>query len=86
MNISINKQFITEVLGHSVLDTFLTISYVSEKLLKYPLPFLATIVIVINLVVCSLCLAIYTKTRKQNHKPPFVFIGFLAFMDLLIGM
>ena len=86
MNISINKDYIGKVIGNETFEMFITVSNVQATILTYILPWLATITVVTNIVVCVLCLGIYTKTKKKNHKPAFVFIGFLALIDFLLGM
>ena len=82
MNISITKEYLRKVLGNETLDQFLTVSSFNTAIL----PWIATIVVVTNLLVCFLCLGIYLKTKRRNHKPAFVFIGFLALIDVVIGM
>ena len=86
MNISISKLYIEKVLGNETLNQFLTVSIVNAAILTYLEPWIATITMVTNLVVCLLCLGIYLKTKKRNHKPAFFFIGFLALIDFLLGM
>ena len=86
MNISITKEYLRKVLGNQTLDQFLTVSSFNTAIVKYFLPWIAAIVVVTNLLVCFLCLGIYLKTKRRNHKPAFVFIGFLALIDVVIGM
>ena len=86
MNKSINNQLLQEITGGKVFETFQTVLHVNDALLKYLLPVLAPIVVLTNLVVFILCLGIYFRIRKKHRKLPFIFIGFLALMDSLIGM
>jgi hypothetical protein len=49
------------------------------------LPWLGSITVIINLVVLVLSGVIYSKTKKINHKPAFLFIGMLSLFDMLVG-
>ena len=86
MNLSISKVYIEQVLGNETFDQFQTVSDVNAAIVTYVVPWIASITVIINLAVCLLCLGIYLKTERRNHKPAFVFIGFLALIDTLLGM
>ena len=54
-------------------------------IVTFIIPWVALITFITNMVVCVLCAIIYSKTKKQNHKPAFFFIGCLALFDMLSG-
>jgi len=58
---------------------------INNAILSDVAPWMGTIAVVTNHIVVLLSIAIYMKTKKKNHKPAFVFIGFLAFIDIVIG-
>ena len=86
MNITISKEYLEEVLGEELLNQFLTVFSINAAIQKYLIPWVATITVVINSMVCIMCLGIYIKTKGKNHRPAFVFIFFLNFVDVLLGM
>ena len=67
------------------LEAYLNLVDISDAILFYVIPWVATIVVVANMLVAILCAIIYLKTKKRNHKPAFVFIGFLALIDVILG-
>ena len=85
MNITINKDFLQESVGQDSLFQVHMIIEINNAILSYVAPWLGTITVVTNHIVVLLSIAIYMKTKKKNHKPAFVFIGFLAFIDIVIG-
>ena len=86
MNITISKEYLENVLGEELLNKFLTVFSINTAIQKYLIPWMATITVVINSMVCIMCLGIYIKTKGKNHRPAFVFIFFLNFVDVLLGM
>jgi hypothetical protein len=85
MNISISKEYIQKAIGNDSLLQILRIIEMNDALLNYVIPWLGTITILSNFTVIFLCVVIYLKTKRKNHKPAFVFIGFLASIDSLVG-
>ena len=84
LNITINKDFLKESVGQdSMLQVLMIIEIIT--ILSYVIPWMGIIVVLTNLIVLVLSIAIYMKTKKKNHKPAFVFIGFLAAIDNVIG-
>ena len=77
---------IKHMVGEEEFESFKTVSYVNDVLFIYLLPVLSIIVLITNLVVFLLCLGIYSRIRRKTNKPAFVFIGWLALMDTIIGM
>ena len=85
MNIKISREFIENTLGNdSLLQTLATLE-VNDAIVYYVIPWLGTLTALLNFVVVFFCVVIYLKTKRKNHKPAFVFIGFLASMDSLLG-
>ena len=85
MNVTISKDFIRETIGHDFLSNLLLIIRMNDSILNYVIPWMGTIVYVTNLIVMFFCIVIYLKTKRKNHKPAFVFIGFLAAIDSILG-
>ena len=85
MNVTISNDFIRETIGHDPLSRLLLMIRINEAILRYVTPWMGTMVEVTNLMVVFFCILIYLKTKKTNHKPAFVFIGFLAAIDFTIG-
>ena len=86
MDFKLTKNFIEKTVGKVTLKFYLDVRDIKENVLTYIVPWLAIIAVIMNLIVFILCLIIYWKTKKVNHKPAFVFIGFLAIMDVLNGL
>ena len=76
--------------GTLTLATYSYLNRDNELTLNYSwtgfIPLLAIMSCITNMLVCVLCANIYTKTKKKNHKPAFVFIGVLSLFDMLVGM
>ena len=85
MNIEISREFIENTLGNGSLLQTLTLLEVNDAVLYYVIPWLGTLTALLNFVVAFFCLVIYLKTKRKNHKPAFVFIGFLASIDIILG-
>ena len=85
MNITINVKYVEDIIGAESLNQLLTIITINKYVLWYIVPWLSTIVVVMNMLVVILCSLIYVKTGRNNHKPAFVFIGTLALADVLLG-
>ena len=81
----LNKQFILDTLGSSSFERLLTLESIKSSIFIYIKPFVASIGTMLNMVVFLLSIAIYTKTKKKNHKPAFLYIGVLAFFDMVMG-
>ena len=84
-NQTLNKDLIIKTLSNGTLEklrTFRTLRLGSNCYLQPPA---GLITLVLNFVVFLLCFVIYSKTKKKNHKPAFLYIGFLAFFDMVIG-
>ena len=85
MNITINVKYVEDIIGAESLNQLLTIITINKYVLWYIVPWLSTIVVVMNMLVVILCSLICVKTGRNNHKPAFVFIGTLALADVLLG-
>ena len=81
-----DTEIIKDMVGEEEFESFKTVSYVNDVLYIYLMPVLSILVMIINLVVFLLCLGIYSRIRRKTNKPAFVFIGWLALMDTIIGM
>ena len=84
MNITISKDFVRETVGDESLLQVFMIMEISNSIQNYVIPLMGPVASVSNLIVVFLCIVIYIKTQKKNHKPAFVFIGFLAAIDAVI--
>ena len=85
MNITISKDFIRETIGEESLFQLYMMLKINSFIQKYVIPVMGPLVCVTNLIVVALSIIIYIKTKKKNHNPAFVFIGFLAAIDAEIG-
>ena len=85
MELTIDRAYVAKVVGNQRLEKYLTIVDISDSIFFYLIPWVATITIITNMLVTILCAIIYLKTKKKNHKPAFVFIGFVALMDVILG-
>ena len=85
MNITIDMEYVEGVIGGESFEQFLIIVSINYTILKYFIPWVATITVVINMMVAILCSIIYLKTKRRCHEPTFVFIGFLAIFDVLVA-
>ena len=85
MEVKIDQEYIAMVVGDDNLQAYLHLVDISDAILFYVIPWVATIVTMANMLVALLCSIIYLKTKKKNHKPAFVFIGFLALIDVIFG-
>ena len=85
MNITIDIRYLEDVVGTEMLNHFLIIANTNKYVLWYIIPWLATIIVVMNMVVAVLSAITYIRTERENHKPAFVFIGTLALADVLLG-
>ena len=85
MNITISKNYIQKTISNVYMSRLLTLFKINDAILWYVLPWMGSIASVANVIVLFFCMVIYMKTKKKNHKPAFVFIGFLASMDSLLG-
>jgi hypothetical protein len=85
MNIEISREYIENTLGNESLLQTLTTLEVHDAILYYVIPWLGAITGLSNFIVVFFCLVIYLKTKRKNHKPAFVFIGFLASIDSIMG-
>jgi len=56
---------------------FFTLSYIH--------PLLFGLIMFINLFVFVFCILIYRQTKRVNNKPAFIFIGAMAFIDLVLA-
>ena len=86
MNFTITKQYLTDVIEEDLMSRFLNIVSINAVIQKNIIPWVATLTVVTNIPVCLMCCGIYLKTKRRNHKPAFVFIFFLNFVDVLLGM
>lgn len=82
----LNSQFVFDTIGISTVEWLRSIDSVRGSILTYLQPGVASITGFLNLLVFVLCIVIYLKTKKKSHKPAFIYIGFLAFFDMLLGM
>ena len=85
MEISISKGYIEKTIGNYSLMRILQILEVNNASLHYVIPWLGIIIVLSNFLVVFFCAVIYLKTKRKNHKPAFVFIGFLAIIDIILG-
>ena len=85
MNIEISREYIENALGNDSLLQTLKIIEVNDAILYYVIPWLGTLTALSNCVVALFCVVIYLKAKRKNHKPAFVFIGFLASIDSILG-
>ena len=85
MNITISKKYIEKTIGNVYMLRLQTLFKINDAILWYVLPWMGTIASVANVIVLLFCMVIYLKTKKKNHKPAFVFIGFLAVVDHALG-
>ena len=85
MNIEISREYIENTLGNDSLLQTLKILEVNDAILYYVIPWMGTITVLSNFTVIFFCVVIYLKTKRKNHKPAFVFIGFLASIDSIVG-
>ena len=85
-NITITNEFLKEVFGDDEMSRFVMIVNISTLVQEYVIPWMAIITVITNIVVCLICCGIYTKTKRRNHKPAFLFILFLNLVDVLHGM
>ena len=83
--VKIDKAYIANVVGDDNLQAYLNLAEISDAILFYVIPWVATIAVVANILVALPCGIIYLKTKKKNHKPAFVFIGFLALIDVILA-
>ena len=83
--VKIDKAFIANVVGDDNLQAYLNLAELSDAILFYVIPWVASIAVVANILVALPCGIIYLKTKKKNHKPAFVFIGFLALIDVILA-
>ena len=80
-----NNEFLFEIIGNKSVQRLLHLKSVQSSILTFVIPWVAIITVITNMLVFVLCAVIYSKTKKKNHKPAFVFIGVLSFFDMLIG-
>ena len=85
MNTTLNDEFIFAAAGDASVQQLLNLRNVQTFYVTYLMPWIGSITCLTNMVVAVLCAIIYSKTKKKNHKPAFVFIGVLSFFDMLIG-
>ena len=85
MNVTLNNQLIMESLGYKSALQLTKLRDFQNFFGAYIMPWVASIILVTNMLVSILSAIIYSKTKKRNHKPAFVFIGFLSFFDMLVG-
>ena len=83
--VKIDMAYIANVVGNDNLKEYLNQVEISDAILFYVIPWVATIAVVANILVALPCGIIYLKTKKKNHKPAFVFIGFLALIDVILA-
>ena len=84
-NMNITIQYIDDIVGEDALNHFLRIITMNKFVLWNIIPWLSTIIVMTNMVVALLSATIYIKTKRENHKPAFVFIGTLALADVFLG-
>ena len=85
MNLTLNNQFLFSSVGNESAETLLNLITSNTVIETFIRPWMAFLTIITNMVVSVLSAIIYLKTKKKNHKPAFVFIGFLALFDMLEG-
>ena len=85
MKVSISKWHIEKTIGHDSLLRILWILEVNYATLHYEIPWLGIITVLSNFFVVFFCVVIYLKTKWKKSKPAFVFIGFLASIDIILG-
>ena len=85
MNTTLTDEFIFAAAGNTSVEHLLNLRNVQNFYLTYLMPWIGSIIFITNMVVAVLCAIIYSKTKKKNHKPAFVFIGVLSFFDMLVG-
>ena len=83
--VKIDKTYIAEVVGGDNLNAYLNLVDISDIITFNVVPWFATIAVFANIMVALPCGIIYLKTKKKNHKPAFVFIGFLALIDIILA-
>ena len=81
---TLNKELVLDVIG-TEWEYFMNMTQCHRFLIKYIIPFVSVAIVVTNLSVAILCIIIYLQIKRQNHRPAFVFIGFLALMDFFLG-
>jgi DMSO reductase anchor subunit len=85
MNTTLNNDFIFGAAGNTSVEQLLNLRNIQNFYVTYLMPWIGSITFITNMVVAVLCAIIYSKTKKKNHKPAFVFIGVLSFFDMLVG-
>ena len=81
----LNSQFITATLGSTSVQWLTNFKSLQIFLLTFYFPVVTSITFLLNFLVFILCIVIYLKTKKINHKTAFLCIGILAFFDMLMG-
>eukprot|EP00092_Neocalanus_flemingeri_P003706 GFUD01003982.1.p1 GENE.GFUD01003982.1~~GFUD01003982.1.p1 ORF type:complete len:454 (+),score=45.61 GFUD01003982.1:460-1821(+) len=82
---NITNEFLFTSVGHQSAERLLHLKSAKSFIGTFIIPWVAVITIITNMVVSILSAIIYLKTKKKNHKPAFVFIGFLALFDMFEG-
>ena len=82
---NITKNYIEQVICQDSLSQLLSIVSINDTIEMYLVPWIAAITWVSNMMVAILCAIIYLKTKKKSHKPAFVYIGFVAIIDMQLG-
>ena len=85
MNTTLNNDFIFAAAENTSVEHLLNLRNIQNFYVTYLIPWIGAITFITNMVVAVLCATIYSKTKKKNHKPAFVFIGVLSFFDMLVG-
>ena len=85
MNTTLNNEFIFAAAGNTSVEQLLNLRNVQDFYVTYLMPWIGSITFITNMSVFFLCAIIYSKTKKKNLKPAFVFIGVLSFFDMLVG-
>merc|ERR1719312_1481291 len=81
MILELTKQFSQNVIGIENIEWLLNLVSIQKWALTYWVPWACLVAGVLNTMVFILCMIIYMKTKRTNHKPAFVFIAFIAMWD-----
>ena len=85
MNITLTSQYLMRIVGNRSAQWLLNINSAEQFTLAYIQPWLGLIAAMPNIVVLILCIIIYVKTSKKNHKPAFAYIGVLSLFGTITG-
>jgi len=85
MNKTLTGRFLINIVGNDSAKWLLNLDSAETYVLAYWVITFSFLAAMLNTIVLILCVIIYLKTSKTNHKPAFVFIGLLSFFDAFLG-